>query len=58
MRVTWCGLGTEHKSFHKQQATDGTAFADNLVAPQVICSKPQPQVSVPQHSLKVNNSQR
>ena len=44
---------------HKQQPADSAAPGRQVVvAPQVICSKPQPQVSRPQHSLKVNSSRR
>ena len=39
---------------HKQQPADSAAF----VEPQLFCSKPRPQDSRPQHSLKVNSSRR
>ena len=69
MRATWRGSGTEHFSsepywlsvlinLHKQQPADSAAFADNVVAPQIICSKPQQLVSMPQRSLKVNSLPR
>jgi len=41
-------------SFHKWQPADRAAFADNVVAPQVICSKPQLQVSMPQHQEAIS----
>ena len=45
---------------HKQQPADTAAFVDMWSGwhHQVICSKPRPKVSRPQHSLKVNSPRR
>ena len=37
--------GYQNRLNHKQQPADGAAPGRHVVAPQVICSKPQPQVS-------------
>ena len=43
---------------YKQQLADSAAPGRHVVAPPVICSKPQLHVSRPQHSLKVYSSWR